>query len=647
MNFIDFKGTQGTEGATQTVDQESWLGPSLLLRPCYEPFFRFDTQGNAVGTQSQVQGSQLAPFGPNHLYSPKPQSTTGNIEHAQPARIPNPPSSLPVQLGGLIHLDYELFIPSVVHEVAHSANLSKSSSARSMSSSGKNEKEWQKLFPPEKKLPVWQTNMHNHTWESFKAGGIEILSPIMPHFGRFLNLQIEKGTVSWQVAVVGARGYGISANICASTEEDYIKFVEVANANRNNKLIVKLSMMDPEQPGKKALIVNQQVKGLTFHFGNQAEREQVACETACAIVNPKADTSTDPVTPVMAQIVERVVARYGRDKEQLWMGHPTDPTLSIQLFPERLKVWARAIVHGHNDQVTLDTPPECKSFSWIKRRTPMIDEINPIYSAGKGQCRQPPPPDTHKMPAQPPNVNPNTQAAMTSKAPRIAELNRNHSPVKPRAELNRNQSPVKARPNDYLPETIDELLEEDDLAKSNSESDIEVMTEHVVVPGQVDTPSIKQSRDCSPARKYMCSPSTDSMGEVMSKLSFSGYKTIGGGSSNDLPPRKRPAGQVQPAPDPRVDEKPHPKKISLLSRAMTMDEFLEHCGFAHNDLIPRGLIKMNHITHWSSFLTLTVSGLMRLNFPEMTARQIKYGANNLDPDYYAKDETQPSKPSPA
>ncbi|POW02884.1 hypothetical protein PSHT_11918 [Puccinia striiformis] len=586
MNFIDFEGTQGTEGATQTVDQESWLGPSLLLRPCYEPFFRFDTQGNAVGTQSQVQGSQLAPFGPNHLYSPKPQSTTGNIEHAQPARIPNPPSSLPVQLGGLIHLDYELFITSVAHEVAHSANLSKSSSARSMSSSGKNEKEWQKLFPPEKKLPVWRTNMHSHTWESFKAGGIEILSPIMPHFGRFLNLQIEKGTVSWQVAVVGARGYGISANICASTEEDYIKFVEVANANRNNKLIV-----------------NQQVKGLTFHFGNQAEREQVACETACAIVNPKADTSTDPVTPVMAQIVERVVARYGRDKEQLWMGHPTDPTLSIQLFPERLKVWARAIVHGHNDQVTLDTPPECKSFSWIKRRTPMIDEINPIYSAGKGQCRQPPPPDTHKMPAQPPNVNPNTQAAMTSKAPRIAELNRNHSPVKPRAELNRNQSPVKARPNDYLPETIDELLEEDDLAKSNSESDIEVMTEHVVVPGQVDTPSIKQSRDCSPARKYMCSPSTDSMGEVMSKLSFSGYKTIGGGSSNDLPPRKRPAGR-------RPDQDESHRTLELLPHSHRL-------------------------------------GANATELPRNDRRQIKYGANNLDPDYYAKDETQPSKPSPA
>ncbi|KAI9625409.1 hypothetical protein KEM48_010889 [Puccinia striiformis f. sp. tritici PST-130] len=95
------------------------------------------------------------------------------------------------------------------------------------------------------------------------------------------------------------------------------------------------------------------------------------------------------------------------------------------------------------------------------------------------------------------------------------------------------------------------LLEEDELAKSNSGSDIEVMTEHVGVPDQVDTPSIKQSHDGSPARKYMCSPSTDSMGEVMSKLPFSRHKTIGGGSSNDSPPRKRPAGRVQPIPDPR------------------------------------------------------------------------------------------------
>ncbi|POW13949.1 hypothetical protein PSTT_03318 [Puccinia striiformis] len=615
MNFIDFKGTKGTEGASQTLDQELWLGPSLPHRPRYEPFFRFNTQGNALETQSQVQGSLFAPFGPTHLNSPNPQSTTGNIEHAQPARIPAPVSSPPVQLGQLIHLDYELFIPSVVHEVAHSANLSKSSSAQSSSSSAKNEKEWQKLFPPEKKLPVWRTNMHSHTWESFKAGTIEVLSPIMPHFGRFLSLEIQKGTVSWQVAVVGARGYGISADVRASTEEHYIKFVEVADVNRNNKLIVKLSMIDPEQPVKKAMIV----KGLTFHFGNQAEREQVARETARVIVNPKANTSTDPVTLVMAQIVERVVAKYGRDKEQLCMGHRTDSSLSIQLFPERLKVWARAIVHGHNDKVNLDTPPECKTFTWIKRRTPTIDEINPIYSAGKAQSRQPPPPKTRNPPAQPSNVNPNGQAAMRLKAPRIAELNPNRSP----------------------------LLEEDELAKSNSGSDIEVMTEHVGVPDQVDTPSIKQSHDGSPARKYMCSPSTDSMGEVMSKLPFSRHKTIGGGSSNDSPPRKRPAGRVQPIPDPRVNEEPNPRKISLLGRAMTMDEFLEHCGFTDNDLILRGLIKMNHIAHWSSFLTLTVSGLMRLSFPEMTARQIKYGANNLDPDYYAEDQTRPSKPSPA
>ncbi|KAI7948325.1 hypothetical protein MJO29_009990 [Puccinia striiformis f. sp. tritici] len=617
MNFIDFEGTKGTEGASQTLDQELWLGPSLPHRPRYEPFFRFNTntQGNALETQSQVQGSLFAPFGPTHLNSPNPQSTTGNIEHAQPARIPAPVSSPPVQLGQLIHLDYELFIPSVVHEVAHSANLSKSSSAQSSSSSAKNEKEWQKLFPPEKKLPVWRTNMHSHTWESFKAGTIEVLSPIMPHFGRFLSLEIQKGTVSWQVAVVGARGYGISADVRASTEEHYIKFVEVADVNRNNKLIVKLSMIDPEQPVKKAMIV----KGLTFHFGNQAEREQVARETARVIVNPKANTSTDPVTLVMAQIVERVVAKYGRDKEQLCMGHRTDSSLSIQLFPERLKVWARAIVHGHNDKVNLDTPPECKTFTWIKRRTPTIDEINPIYSAGKAQSRQPPPPKTRNPPAQPSNVNPNGQAAMRLKAPRIAELNPNRSP----------------------------LLEEDELAKSNSGSDIEVMTEHVGVPDQVDTPSIKQSHDGSPARKYMCSPSTDSMGEVMSKLPFSRHKTIGGGSSNDSPPRKRPAGRVQPIPDPRVNEEPNPRKISLLGRAMTMDEFLEHCGFTDNDLILRGLIKMNHIAHWSSFLTLTVSGLMRLSFPEMTARQIKYGANNLDPDYYAEDQTRPSKPSPA
>ncbi|KAI9625410.1 hypothetical protein KEM48_010890 [Puccinia striiformis f. sp. tritici PST-130] len=271
MNFIDFEGTKGTEGASQTLDQELWLGPSLPHRPRYEPFFRFNTQGNALETQSQVQGSLFAPFGPTHLNSPNPQSTTGNIEHAQPARIPAPVSSPPVQLGQLIHLDYELFIPSVVHEVAHSANLS--------------------------------------------------------------NLEIQKGTVSWQVAVVGARGYGISADVRASTEEHYIKFVEVADVNRNNKLIVKLSMIDPEQPVKKDMIVNQQVKGLTFHFGNQAEREQVARETACVIVNPKANTSTDPVTLVMAQIVERVVAKYGRDKEQLCMGHGQTPLSASSFFP--------------------------------------------------------------------------------------------------------------------------------------------------------------------------------------------------------------------------------------------------------------------------------------------------------------------------
>jgi hypothetical protein len=76
--------------------------------------------------------------------------------------------------------------------------------------------------------------------------------------------------------------------------------------------------------------------------------------------------------------------------------------------------------------------------------------------------------------------------------------------------------------------------------------------------------------------------------------------------------------------------------ISAAGRSVTWDVFLKHCSFADSDMAARGLIQLNHIAHWSFFLTTSVDCLMKMTFPfpEATAKQLMYGTYSMPSNYF-------------
>jgi hypothetical protein len=76
--------------------------------------------------------------------------------------------------------------------------------------------------------------------------------------------------------------------------------------------------------------------------------------------------------------------------------------------------------------------------------------------------------------------------------------------------------------------------------------------------------------------------------------------------------------------------------ISAAGKAVGWEEFLTHCSFANTDMVARGLIQVNHIPHWSFFLTTSVPSLMKMRcpFPKATARQLMYGTYSMPAEYF-------------
>ncbi|KAA1110224.1 hypothetical protein PGT21_014885 [Puccinia graminis f. sp. tritici] len=630
--------------APDPESQESWLGPSQSNQQPFQPvIFRFDSQGGAaldgyppelqtqypvpIPTQHVPPGqtpvsntwmtshpmmtnAQSAPTGAFGIPQPHLASTinTGALPVAaqHPPPIPTQftqPPAVQTQKGKkktqknsgaegerLVHIDYLLFTQSASHEV------SKTVAHRRKVATPTVPKEWDKCTPVADNVPTWHTDLTVHTWEQFKEGIIGLLGPTRKNFDRMLRAEIANGAIEWQLIYSNSRAYGHGKHFYARSEEDWEEFVDALVDHENNKVVVKLWMEDPDE--KKKIIVKKQIQddNISFNYGDEDERLKLQQERARELANPKADKSTDPVAPKILELMAHITAKFGRDDEELWISNPLDNSESMHIHNGRLKAWARALLHGKNDAIDLDHPPETPEFTWVKKRTPALDElVSKSLSA-------------IKTPAKPTGLGRRTITPAASKC-------------SPKNNF------------DGLDDDPSAEAKKDTHSDIHSELEVEIVrrdaSSHVNEGSLIDDPSHEHLRDGSPARKYLRSPTGDFMGDSNGRLSFLRHKSSTGPSSGGSPPRKRPA---QPAQD--IYEEPNPRKLSLLGRAMSMDEFLDHCTFSASNMVPRGMIQLNHIEHWSTFLTLNVAGLMHLHFPETTARQIKYGIATLDPDMF-------------
>ena len=79
------------------------------------------------------------------------------------------------------------------------------------------------------------------------------------------------------------------------------------------------------------------------------------------------------------------------------------------------------------------------------------------------------------------------------------------------------------------------------------------------------------------------------------------------------------------------------RPLNGAGRTLSIDDFLDHCNFAPSDPMPRALIELAHIRHWSYFREASISELQELRFPLPIARQLKSGAMSLELTHVARD----------
>ncbi|PLW23469.1 hypothetical protein PCASD_13630 [Puccinia coronata f. sp. avenae] len=655
--------------------QESWLTPSPGATK-YIPFLDSQTQGSPVqGSQvlarsaaassgafplivptrnvsNPFQNAPAQPFvtrnaaDPKHQAPPPPLATRNACASKQNAHplpsgaamptpgghtpfsgIPPPPiASTPASLAAAgipdsqqlrtytqpgviraVHLDYVLYSRSVIGDLMRTTRPSSSISKKEA------KKEWEK-YTPSGNLRVWEVDLSTYDFEELKNAVVEFLGRDRALFRKLLDTLIRGGDIKWQAIIANSRVYGPKKFAYLTSDQDVYEFVEAVYEALNSKVTIKLVMGDPLGKAKQLEHERSLEENLTLAFGPDDERARLEREKVRLLGNPKADVTANPVAPKVAQLMQHIVAKWGRNDEKYWIGNLNDRTESMQISNDLFPIWGRALLHNQNPAVTLDHPPKTKQFIWIKRHTPMLTEL-----AAQGQA----PENTTDNPKD------NNKDAEPPRSPSAL-------PDNPLASYLRDPSPLPAT-------RLQDNEEEESPAPPPPSSDIEFLRRKAKHAKALETsydspislePSQTRSPEGSPSRKYARSPTDarsptgDLIGDVIRRLSVHR-----GGTGNRVPSvspvRKQPASRGSCTPQ-------RARLISATGKAVGWEEFLTHCSFANTDMVPRGLIQVNHIPHWSFFLTMSVPSLMKMRcpFPEATARQLMYGTYSMPAEYF-------------
>ncbi|KAH9460133.1 hypothetical protein Pst134EB_008333 [Puccinia striiformis f. sp. tritici] len=463
--------------------QRGWLSPSQGA-----------AQSSHAAIHSMLHGSQY----PNQGQTSRPSHTSTHLAHESPAqpnahvipghtnhstqatsqnpaiiskrRVPVPAVTGRTQR--LVTIDWSLFSRGVLAEVLQAIGGCKTR--------GPKKKVWEPILPGKTEtLPVWYTDLAQHTWTQFQQGVVDKLGTAHSLLVRLLQDPEIIPLVKWQLGLSSHPKFAPAKKFYAASEAHFLKFTQQVMENVNSHITVKLIMNDPGQVLKDAINSSTQNRSLTLIYGDPVARAALEREEARLAINPKAHISSNPHAPIVAQIVKRITEKFGRNNEELWMGHPEDPSKGMHMHNARLNTWARAIHHGHNPEIDPEHPPQTDDFNWINQAIPTLEE---------------------KM--------------------AHARIHGNKS----KSGQRQVQSPGgEGTPSKYEPKLSDEKQPKpprnrliDQLDSPESVSDIEIIdtSSRSIL---ISPPST--SWQSSPARKYLRSPSTNMLGGI-SKLSF-------------------------------------------------------------------------------------------------------------------------------
>ncbi|PLW20714.1 hypothetical protein PCANC_07377 [Puccinia coronata f. sp. avenae] len=240
-----------------------------------------------------------------------------------------------------VQLDDLLYLRSVLADLIKSTQPSSSLAKKDMSM-----KEWEKYT-------LLAADLSLYNLEKFKLKVVANLGKGQMHFHKLLESLISRRDVKWQGIISSSQQYGPKKFAFLA----FYKFVEAVYKALNSK--------------ERSVEEN-----LMLAFEEDKERIPLEREVVRLAGNPKANISPNPVTPKVAKLMQHIVAKWGRNDEKYWIGNLKDQTKSMQITQNLFPIWAQALLHNHNPEVSLDHPPATKAFVWIKKHTPKLDELN-------------------------------------------------------------------------------------------------------------------------------------------------------------------------------------------------------------------------------------------------------------------------------
>jgi hypothetical protein len=131
-------------------------------------------------------------------------------------------------------------------------DLPRASTSKHASTGGA--KEWDKVSS--KGETIWKTPVVNWTWDQFKEGAMKALGQPRDHLDTHLASLDQAGMLKWKCIVVMHRLYGSTKNSFVASNNEFQPFLKVGVDNPASKVIIRISMDDPNAQAAKKVQVS-------------------------------------------------------------------------------------------------------------------------------------------------------------------------------------------------------------------------------------------------------------------------------------------------------------------------------------------------------------------------------------------------------
>ncbi|KNE96479.1 hypothetical protein PSTG_10185 [Puccinia striiformis f. sp. tritici PST-78] len=519
-------------------------------------------------------------------------------------------------------------------------------------------KDWVKMEP--ESVITWDIVLGDLPWAEVQEQVIQKLDQSRPLLGSHIRSLARSELISWQCILINDTVYGVNRKALVSTAQGFTEFCAAVRQHPTWQSKLKIIMPHPAARAKQVQVVQEGNDNLTMSYGAEDDRLKLGLLQARLDLNPKADTSASLLGPLIERITAHIMEKYGSTTESMRIKDPAKPTWSFRIHGGCLWAWARAL-HHKAPNVDIDNPPKDPGM--------FISEPEQVYTRAEKVIR-----DTtsgqavkHGGKGKGRRRNP-TSGSDSESAPRPkftpSGLSKSGRVLPPRLAPSSGESAARSARSAGRGAIKSPLpaAEEDELASSSSES-VEIRAHQSARPMArapsttstdiefVPRAGASDSTDRSPAKKIARSPCVG-IAHTISRLQFNQRRRP---AASVPPQRKRGASQASSAleshsqsvvPSRESDsakqeapeDEPHCLRgsardlppLNAAGRALTIEQFLDHCNFAKEDHIPQGLIQITQVHHWDFFYCeASVADLLYLGYPFPVATQLLRGAQWL------------------